>query len=125
MRMMGILRSLLHRVTVTENAAALIDRLIRFLLPPTHYLSHLPWTDLREIDRICSTNTNILRPLIKALHQMDACDTAAPTHHNWSRSSYQSDGGREHVERWYFPLTKNIVNLGRSRHPHIEVYGRR
>lgn len=95
------------------------------LLPPTHYLSHLPWTDLREIDRICSTSTNIVRPLIKALRQADACDTAAPTQRNWRTGSYQSDGGGEQVERWYFYIKENTASLGWSLHPHIQVYGRK
>lgn len=43
----GIPRSLLHRVTLMENAAALIDLLICF-----YFLPRIPWTCLRAVDRI-------------------------------------------------------------------------
>lgn len=73
-RMMAIPHSLPRSVTVMENAATLIDLLICFLLPPKLYLSRYPWTDLRETDRIWTTNANILRPFFKVLRQM-CCDT--------------------------------------------------
>lgn len=92
-RMMAIPHSLPRSVTVMENAATLIDLLICFLLPPKLYLSRYPWTDLRETDRIWTTNANILRPFFKVLRQMCVCDTAVPMQRNWSINCCQSNGG--------------------------------
>lgn len=92
-RVMVSPRSLPCCVTVTRNAAILIDLLICFWLPPKLYLCCYPWTDLGEIDRIWTTSANILQPFIKVLRQMGVCDTAAPMQGNWSMNCCQSDGG--------------------------------
>lgn len=64
------------RVMVTENAATVIDLLVCFLHPPELDLSRYPRTDLRETDRIWTTNANILRPFMKVCCQMGVCENS-------------------------------------------------